>query len=31
MEKVIAPSSPTAEEQKVMRAFFDNCWELNVH
>ncbi len=34
MEKAIAslgkPLSPTAEEERVMRAVFDNCWQVNV-
>jgi hypothetical protein len=34
MEKAIAsfgkPFSPTAEEERVMRAVFDNCWQVNV-
>ena len=34
MEKAIAafgkPFSPTTEEERVMRAVFDNCWQVNV-
>ena len=34
MEQVIAslgkPSGPTAEEERVMHAVFDNCWQVNV-
>ena len=34
MEKAIAavdkPFAPTAEEQQVLRAVFDNCWQVNV-
>ena len=34
MEKTLAlvgqPFSPTAEEQRLMRAVFDNCWQVNV-
>jgi hypothetical protein len=33
MEKAIAsygkPFSPTAEEERVMHAVFDNCWQVN--
>jgi hypothetical protein len=34
MEKAIdsfgKPFSPTAEEERVMHAVFDNCWQVNV-
>src|SRR5262245_3945016 len=34
MEKAIAAASkqfsPTAEEERVMRAVFDNCWQVNM-
>jgi hypothetical protein len=34
MEKAIAaygkPFAPTTEEQQLMRAVFDNCWQVNV-
>jgi hypothetical protein len=34
MEKAIAsygkPFSPTAEEERMMHAVFDNCWQVNV-
>jgi uncharacterized low-complexity protein len=34
MEKAIAlrdkPFAPSAEEERVMRAVFDNCWQVNV-
>jgi hypothetical protein len=34
MEKAIASLSksfkPTAEEEQMMRAVFDNCWQVNV-
>jgi len=34
MEKAVAsygkPFAPTTDEQQVMRAIFDNCWQVNV-
>jgi hypothetical protein len=34
MEKTIAsfgkPFAPTEDEERVMRAVFDNCWVVNV-
>ena len=34
MEKLVAaasgPFTPSAEDERVMRAVFDNCWQVNV-
>ena len=30
MEKASRPSASTAEEERVMRAVFDNCWQVNI-
>jgi hypothetical protein len=32
LESAIASlgKSPTAEDERVMRAVFDNCWQINV-